>query len=277
MDGPRGVELKAFLRRMRARLSPGDVGLPAAERRRRTPGLRVEEAAALAGVSLTWYSALESGKGSRVSANLLERVADALRLGAAERELLVKLAGPIRSVASPAADYAFLQTIVDGFTAGPACVADQFWNVRAYNVLADAVYGWAKSTEQNLLIRMLAEPEFRRLHTDWETIARQMVAILHLAYGRSPENASAIALVGRLREISAEFPGWWEEYRLSRFIPIEAVLRHPEFGQLRIVFSSFVESAARDTDEPVIILLQPAADEATRALFGKYRASAEKT
>jgi hypothetical protein len=81
-----------------------------------------------------------------------------------------------------------------------------------------------------------------------------MVAILHLSYGRAPENASAIALVERMREISAEFSGWWEEYRLCRFIPIEAVLRHPEFEELRIALSSFVESAARDT-EPVIILL----------------------
>jgi transcriptional regulator with XRE-family HTH domain len=267
MDGPRGAELKAFLRRMRARLAPEDVGLPAADRRRRTPGLRIEEAAALAGVSLTWYSALESGKGSRVSANLLDRVADTLRLNRAERELLVKLAGPVREVASPAADYAFLQTIVDGFTAGPACVADQFWNVRVYNALADAVYGWANADERNLLVRMLAEPGFRRLHSDWEATAKQMVAMLHLSFGRAPDNARAIELVARLREISAEFPNWWDEYRVSRFIPIEAVLHHAELGQLRMVYSSFVESASRDTDDPAVILLQPAADEATREVF----------
>jgi transcriptional regulator with XRE-family HTH domain len=277
MDGARGAELKAFLRRMRARLAPEDVGLPAAERRRRTPGLRIEEAAALAGVSLTWYSALESGKGSRVSANLLDRVADTLRLNRAERELLVKLAGPVRDVASPAADYALLQTIVEGFTAGPACVVDQFWNVRAYNVLAGAVYGWENATEQNLLIRMLTEPGFRRLHSDWEATAMQMVAMLHLSFARAPENASAIELVARLRKMSAEFPGWWDAYQVSRFIPMDAVLQHPELGQLRLKYSSFVESAAHDTDDPAILLLQPAADEATRELFRRLlRVSAEQ-
>ena len=254
--------MKAFLRKMRARLSPEDVGLPAAERRRRTPGLRVEEAAALAGVSLTWYSALESGKGGRVSANLLDRIGTALRLSSEEREHLATLTGAPRNSAASIEIDPILQSVVDGFTTGPAFVSDRLWNVRAFNALADAVYGLSASAEQNLLVRMLSEQGLRDLHEDWERVAHQMVDIAHLSFGRMPESAEALALVERLRASNAEFAEWWDDYGLRRFVPTNAILRHPTMGRLALTFTSFVVTASHRQDD-LVIVLQPAADAET--------------
>lgn len=262
MDVGKGLELKAFLRRMRARLEPQDVGLPAADRRRRAHGLRTEEVAALAGVSLTWYSALESGKGVRVSANMLERVATALRLSPEEREFLTTLA---RQSAAGSSQYEdpVLQAVVDGFTTGPAFVSDRLWNIRAYNAWADAIYGLAASSEDNLLVRMLTEQALRDLHEDWPRIARQMVEIFHLSFGNAPDDAEGIALVARLRLASAEFAEWWESYGLRRFVPTQAVLRHPTMGRLAFTFTSFVAAATNPDAKALFIVLQPPADTGT--------------
>lgn len=165
----RGVELKAFLRAMRSRLKPADVGLPALERGRRTAGLRSEEVASLAGVTLTWYNAFERGKDIRVSSGVLERVADVLRFSADERVYLAALATPVRGAAPIADEHVLLQVIVQGFTSGPAFVSYMFWNIGVHNALADAVYGFSSTDEKNWLARMLLEPEMRALHVDWGT------------------------------------------------------------------------------------------------------------
>lgn len=168
--------------------------IAAADRRRRAHGLRTEEIAALAGVSLTWYSALESGKGVRVSANMLERVATALRLSPEERDSY----DPRTAVAAGSSQYedSVLQAVVDGFTTGPAFVSNRLWNIRAYNAWADAIYGLAASSESNLLVRMLTEQALRDLHEDWPRIARQMVEIFHLSFGmrRTTRRASHSSL-----------------------------------------------------------------------------------
>jgi len=263
MEIGRAGELKTFLRRMRARLAPEDVGLPSTERRRRTPGLRIEEAAALAGVSLTWYSALESGRGARVSPALLDRVAKALRLNSEEHELLATLARPAPLERSRQSGDSVLQAIVDGFTAGPAYVSDRLWNIRKFNAIADDVYAFSTATEHNLLVRMMTEASLRRLHEEWERIARQMVEILHLAFAGAPEDEEAVALVRRLRDSSQDFATWWDGYGLRRFVPTGAVLRHPAMGRLTFTFASFVTYAMPSPDDWAVVVLQPAADEAT--------------
>lgn len=245
---------------MRARLKPEDVGLPAAERRRRMPGLRIEEVAALAGVSLTWYSALEGGKGVRVSSNLLERVGDALRLNAEERNFLAVLVRPLPHGATGREADPLLQAVVDGFTTGPAFVTDRLWNVKAFNGIADAIYGFADVAEQNLLVRMLTEPGLRDLHEDWPRIARQMVEIFHLALGEAADDAEGAGLAARLRNDSAEFGAWWDSYGLRRFVPTAAVLQHPRLGRLAFTYASFVVPAASADRAPLVIVLQPAAD-----------------
>jgi transcriptional regulator with XRE-family HTH domain len=259
----RRAELKAFLRAMRARLSPEDAGLPGVSRRRRAPGLRIEEAASLADVSLTWYSALEGGKDIRVSDGLLEKVAGALRLEGAEREYLFDLASP-RATTLADEDDELLQTIVDGFVGGPALVCDAFWTLRVYNQVADVVYGLSAARERNLLRRMFLDKSFMALHREWPRIAREMVQIAHLSYGRAPNHWYAKALVDDLTVASPEFRRWWSEQAVRRFETMTALLAHPDLGELKFVYASFAQTQVIRSGLPAFIVLQPAADEITK-------------
>ncbi len=265
MAEERKLELKKFLRAMRARLEPGDVGLPPLQRRRRAPGLRIEEAAALAGVSLTWYSAFEGGKDIRVSEDVLERVAQSLKLSAAERHYFNTLAKPGRKTtdeSEPDAGAAFEQSTIDGFTHGPAFVADGFWNVYAYNAIADALYGFRASTEANLLVRMFTEPALRALHIEWARIAIQMTEIFHDAYANAVNDVNITALLARLRE-HEPFVGWWEAYGVRPFLPTSATLESPEVGRLNLTYVSFVEAPGRRVPVGRVLVLQIARDEST--------------
>jgi transcriptional regulator with XRE-family HTH domain len=261
----RSTEIKAFLRAMRARLSPGAVGLPNLGSRRRTPGLRLEEAASLSGVSLTWYSAFEGGKEIRVSKAMLARVASALRLSPAETDYLFALTSK-RAIAAPARDteLPLLQEIVDGFTAGPAFVTDVWWTIKAYNALADRIYALSTARESNLMVRMLLDPQLRLLHVDWDRVARAMVAALHRSFGEEPESDAASALIDYLRDESQEFDAWWSEQLVAELEPKPAILEHPEFGRLALNMSNFVAAQTRAGRSGSIVTLQTAADESTR-------------
>jgi hypothetical protein len=270
MEPGRKSELRSFLRAVRGRVSPEAIGLPIPPRRRRTPGLRLDETAAAVGVSLTWYSSLEAGRNIRVSAKMLRRIGDVLQMTSEEREFLTALAEPHQSQATVDPVDPLLQTVVDGFTAGPAYVSDRFWNILAFNGLADAVYGLSRTQEQNLLTRMFLDPALRRLHADWERLARQMVAIFHLSSGHAPEDQRAIRIVMHLRSESAEFRAWWDDYQLRRFVPTQSTLHHPTLGRLSLTFTSFVAAAIRPTDDPTVVVFQPAADDATRRVLSAY-------
>jgi transcriptional regulator with XRE-family HTH domain len=263
----RSAELKAFLRRMRARIEPEQVGLPPVSRRRRTSGLRIEEVASLAGVSLTWYTALETGKGIRVSLNLLDRVADALRLNPEERDYLNALARPARMGAIAWADDPLLQIVVDGFAAGPAFITDRFWDIHAYNTLADAVYGFSDAADKNLLKRMFLDPYLRELHDEWERIAREMVSILHASYARASEDPQTLELVASLRASSPQFTSWWDDFALGRLGTTATTLTHPTMGRLSLSFVRFIASPLEANDDRVVVVLQPAADRETARIF----------
>jgi transcriptional regulator with XRE-family HTH domain len=270
-----GRELKTFLRAMRARLEPGDVGLPPLERRRRRPGLRIEEAASLAGVSLTWYSAFEGGKGIRVSADVLERIAAMLRLSPAERRYLSALAAPkapSEEALAAFTDAALAQRIVDGFTLGPAFVADPFWTVSAFNPIADAIYGFSNAPEANLLVRMFVDPGLRALHVEWERIAMQMTAIFRDAFGDSVDDARAHLLVARLRETGGPFAVWWDSYTVRPFVPTPATLAHPELGTLTLIYTSYVVTPRERSPDRTMLVIQTAADEITERLLAALSA-----
>jgi transcriptional regulator with XRE-family HTH domain len=273
MNDPRRAALKTFLRAMRTRLSPEAAGFAGERQRRRVPGLRIEEAAALAGVSLTWYSALEGGKDIRVSDALLEKVASALQLDAVEREYLRSLAVPTERV-SRHEDDDLLQSVVDGFATGPAQVIDALWNVKLFNHAADVVYGLSQSTDPNILRRMFLDNSRKSLHPDWEDIAQQMVAILRLSFGRAPRDPAFLLFVAELENQSPDFARWWKDQSVQRFEPKTATLTHATLGLLEFHFASFVVAAATDVDLPTYILLHPAANFATAAqMHALYRSS----
>ncbi len=260
----RSGELKRFLRAMRARMDPRAVGLTIPGRPRRARGLRIDEVAALANVGLTWYTALEAGKDIRVSAKLLDRVAAALRLSSDEREYLFALAKP-REAREPAPpEIATLRPIIDGFTVGPAFICDRFWNVYAFNVAANRVYGYGTTTERNLLARMLFEPAFRALHEDWEAVARRMVGIMHASFGRIPDDSGGVAVIERLHAASPQFTAWWNDFRLADYEPSAGIIVHPQLGRLSLLFTSFIASSMARRDDYLMMVMQSPLDTATR-------------
>lgn len=216
--------LGAFLQAHRARLEPAALGFPPVGRRR-TPGLRREEVAQLAGLSVTWYTWIEQGRDVSVSPTALARLARALRLTAAERTYLFDLAGK-RDPAAPAAQSASevpagLAEAVEAI-ATPAYVLDRQWNAVAWNPPASRLFpGWldksraksgAKSPGRNLLRFIFLEPAARRLIRGWEERARRVLAEFRAECGVFPEDRGMQSLAETLRGQSPVFARLWQEH-----------------------------------------------------------------
>src|SRR4051794_32790089 len=173
------AELGEFLKSRRARISPATVGLPSRSRRR-TPGLRREEVADLAGVGLTWYTWLEQGREIRVSPEVLTGIARALQLEPAERAHLFRLAGHAPPTTEPTAATISprLQRVLDCWDPFPAHVAGRRRDVLAWNRASEAINGWSRLTAdlRNLLRFVFLVPTTRRLLVDWEQEAALSVA-----------------------------------------------------------------------------------------------------
>jgi hypothetical protein len=118
------------------------------------------------------------------------------------------------------------------------------------------------------LARMLFEPAFRALHDDWQPVARRMVGIMHLSFGRTPDDPAGLAVIERLSASSPDFVAWWSDYRLARYEPSKRVIRHPVLGRLNLLFTSFVASAMAQRDDALIFVMQSPLDEATRERLG---------
>lgn len=209
-------ELSDFLRTRRMRLSPVELGLPAGGRRR-TPGLRREEVATLAGVGLTWYTWFEQGRDIGVSAGFVENVARALRLDEVERRHLFVLARldralavpPIRRTASPA-----LQRVLDAIGGLPAFVRNLCWDVVAWNAPADRLFGFSGLPVDrcNSLWLVFAEAGFRHKLVTWEECAPRVLAKFRRDYAKAPDDPAMVDLVTTLQRVSPEFKAWWQQH-----------------------------------------------------------------
>src|SRR5690606_38126950 len=208
-------ELSAFLLQHRRRLAPADVGLPPGGRRR-TPGLRREEVAALAGVGLTWYTWFEQGRGIGVSESFLLGVARALRLDDAECCHLFLLAQgrppPLEAHQSPALD-PLVQRLMDDLPARPAYILDLRWDVLAWNRPADGLFGFSEQApdERNLLRMVFASPRLRRRLPAWEEDAAGMLAEFKRDHALAPDDPALRSLVDDLQRLSPRFRRWWKE------------------------------------------------------------------
>ena len=216
---PERVELAAFLRSRRERLVPAAVGLPTTGRRR-TPGLRREEVAQIAGVGVTWYTWLEQGRQIDVSAHFLEQIVRALRLDGNERAHLFALThnrpppelSPVRYEVTPS-----LRRMLEAFE-GPAYVATACLDVVAWNTALSAVFGDLEAVpphDRNMLWLMFASPDHRAAIPDWEATAKAMLARFRTEYGRHRNDAGFLAVVERVRAASLEFEAWWQEHNVS--------------------------------------------------------------
>jgi transcriptional regulator with XRE-family HTH domain len=253
--GIRRDELAAFLRGRRARLRPGDVGLPGGGRRR-TPGLRRQEVAELAGMSVDYYIRLEQGRGPHPSEQILAALARALMLTRDERDYLFRMAGVSPPTASPArALDPATRHLLDSLEGTPAYVLDAKYDVLAWNSLAIPFIGNLSAVpeaDRNVLRWMFRQPAADPRWSDEDTLAfaRSSVADLRAAYARYPGDRSIEELVTELLGSSPQFARMWAEQEVAARRPMRKQVVHPEAGPLE--FDCHVLHIP-DTDQRLVI------------------------
>lgn len=234
------AELADFLRRSRARLDPAHVGLTAGARRR-TPGLRREEVAALAGMSVDYYTRLEQSRGPHPSRQMLTALARALRLTDDERDHLFHLAGeePPRRASASAHVRPGLLLVLDRLHDTPAMVVTDCGEVLAQNAMSKALSGDASARpprERNLLRRFFLDPATRELFPpeDLAEHARSHVANLRAVAAARPDDPEPAALAAELRAASEEFARLWDEHEVAVRRASVKRFRHPLVGLLEL-------------------------------------------
>ncbi|WP_254878949.1 helix-turn-helix transcriptional regulator [Streptomyces sp. NA04227] len=222
----------------RARISPAEAGLPGGGARRRTPGLRREEVAVLAGVGASWYQWLEQGRAITVSPQVLDAVARVLRLTGAERRHLYALAGlnpPRPEVDRAALDVSEgLHRLIDTWMPYPAHIMDIHWNCVTFNDAAATVLGMRAESPQNCLVAYFTDPLYRERAKSWETNAPQVVAHFRAAYSDHPEDEGFAELVAELGELSEEFVELWNRRDVVTGGMMAKELAHPVVGALHV-------------------------------------------
>jgi hypothetical protein len=239
----RRKELAAFLRSRRERIAPEQVGLPPVSRRR-TPGLRREEVATLAGVGVTWYTWLEQGRDIHASPQVLDALARTLLLDPHERAHLFTLADAPDG--NPAAECQSLpptiQLLLDHLEPYPAIVRNARYDLLAYNFTFSHLLGSNLDElpfeERNSLWLCFTNPAWRAAMIDWADATRQMVAEFRSAMAEHVAEPAWKCLVSRLSAASAEFVELWERHdvaapqnRTKRFL-------HPDVGLLRLDYTN---------------------------------------
>ncbi|MFH8682136.1 helix-turn-helix transcriptional regulator [Streptomyces lydicus] len=240
-------ELRDFLRSRRARIGPAEAGLgPDAAGRRRVPGLRREEVAQLAGISVDYYVRLERGRNPSVSASVLEAVARALRLDEAERAHLFALACPRPGAARrrpvpPQRVRPGLLRLLGSLTDTPAMIMGHRLDVLAANPLAKTLYtdfDALPHRDRNLARFLFLDPAARQLIADWDTAARGTVAALRLYAGRHPHDSRLTELVGELSVHDEDFRQWWTDHDVFAYTHGTKRYRHPLVGELALEYES---------------------------------------
>ncbi|WP_329412668.1 helix-turn-helix transcriptional regulator [Nocardia vinacea] len=269
------AELAAFLRAQRSRLRPTDVGLlPDLEPgRRRTPGLRREEVAELAGVSLTWYTWLEQGRKIAASPQVVDALARALRLDAGQHRHLRRLAGLADPVAAaqPGEAMSRLQRLVDSMMPSPAVIHDGHfdfvvWNQAYTRLRVDPAE--LDPDRRNMLWMMFTHKGNRAAMRNWESAARAVLSQFRALVGRRPDDPRLTAIVAALTEASPEFRTWWSEYPVQDFRAATIGIDHPEAGPMNLELFQL-----RLVENPdLLLVLQLPATEAGRTTITTHLA-----
>ncbi|MET7965485.1 helix-turn-helix transcriptional regulator [Micromonospora sp. NPDC005305] len=238
MSTLRRDELAGFLRTRRARLRPAEVGLPEGVRRR-TPGLRRQEVAQLAGMSIDYYIRLEQGRGPHPSRQVLAALARALLLSRDERAYLFRVAGesPPDAVGPSREVPAGLRHLLDAMTETPAYLVDAAYEILAWNRLAAWFVGDLSTVPagERSMVRWMFGREVPESHwADPEVLrfARTTVADLRAAYGRYPADPALAGLVTELLGLSPRFATLWAEHEVGERRPTVKRVAHPELGPL---------------------------------------------
>ena len=254
--------LAEFLRIRRGRIGPADVGLPGGPGTRRTPGLRREELAALAGVSVDYYTRIEQGRETAPSDAVLGALARALRLTDDEHAHLLALADraagrtPRRRPASPQPARPGLRLLLESIRPSPAYVLSEVNDVLAANpeglALMPGLYDWPPG-QRNTIRYTFLHPAARTIFADWDRVARNSVAHLHTADLTAPEPTAA--LVAELSAASGEFAALWRQHEVWVKRGGETAFRHPVIGSLTL--TSEVLSTAGDGQRMLIYQAAP--------------------
>ncbi len=234
-------ELAAFLRNRRARVLPEDVGLPRGLRRR-TPGLRREEVAVLAGVSPEWYTWLEQGRDITVSVQVLESLVRVLRLDDIERDHLFLLAlrqHPLTETFTPPTVSATVQQFLDQLGTTPACALDVRSNIIAWNAAHCAVFGdySARSGRaRNLIWTLFTTPSPYVCTPEWRELARVYLAQFRAGYGRFINDPWWAEQIAELNRVSPEFRELWPRHDVQNVSEGHKTMHNPAVGALSFDF-----------------------------------------
>ncbi|GHD29044.1 transcriptional regulator [Streptomyces violarus] len=270
-------DIRDFLAGRRGRITPEQVGLPTSGRRR-VPGLRREEVAVLAGVSIEWYTRLEKGHISGVSEDVLDAVARALQLDEDERTYLFDLARaarPARRTAPRRKDVEIppsVQWLLDSMTMSAAFVRNGRLDVVAANALARALHAPMFDSDTvdqhgraNFARYHFLDPGSEHFFVDWEAGARATVALLRAEAGREPHDRTLRELIGELSTLSPEFRTMWATHDVRIRHGGTKRLQHPEVGRLELTYRSLdLPLSDRAVHDLTLYTAEPGTDDEDR-------------
>ena len=226
-----------FLRAQRGRVSPADVGLPDVAGRR-VAGLRREEVAVLAGVSVDYYTRLEQGRERTPSAQVVAAICGVLRLSPDARDHADRIAGLAPSIPPPpgTASPELIQ-LMDAFPGAAAYVVDPAFRVIAANATATALLG-PTQLEGGALEYIFLDPSSRSYFVEWEVVARASVSALRLAAGHATPHPDVPPLIARLRHGSRDFEELWADHAVAGLNITRKVIEHPDVGRLELTYQT---------------------------------------
>jgi transcriptional regulator with XRE-family HTH domain len=260
-----------YLRNRRAKLDPAAFGIVST--RRRTPGLRREEVAQRANVSATWYTWLEQGRGGTPSTDVLDGIANALALTAAEREHLFLLAQhrpPEVRYRPPEPVTPQLQRVLDSLPLCPAVVKTAEWDIVAWNRAAEVVladYSAFPPEQRNILRIFFGHPQARKKMADWESYARFMVASFRSEAVRAGASERVEALVDELCRSYPEFAAIWREHDVQTHGEGTKRFQHATAGSITLDYSAFAVVGRPDLGLVIHTPATPEDAERIRALI----------
>ncbi len=265
-------ELGAFLRSRRERIGPEQVGLRPS-RRRRTPGLRREEVAQLAGVGVTWYTWLEQGRDINASAQVLDAIARTLLFDPHERAHLFTLAGaPDTTIAGECRTLApSAQLLLDQLEPYPACVVNARYDLLAFNRVWGSSFPHLATVpleDRNTLWLIFTDPAWRKVVLDWDDAAARMVAQYRAAMAEHVAEPAWKSLVARLHRASPEFAAVWERHDVQAPENRVKRIQHPTAGLLRLDYTYLWLGQRLGTR---LVAYTPADDETRRRLENLHR------
>ncbi|MGW3996150.1 helix-turn-helix domain-containing protein [Amycolatopsis sp. NPDC004772] len=257
--------LGAFLKARRAALDPADLGLPPGVTHRRVKGLRREELAQLAGISVDYYTRLEQGRAKNVSDAVLDALARALRLDPGEEAYLHNLAAPKRrEKPAPQRVRPELQHLLDAIQA-PAFVFGRYLDVLAWNALGGAVaFDFAHLEERSMPKLVFTDERAKELHPEYDAVCRELVANLRAESGRHPGDPRFAQLVDELSLASARFRRLWAEHAVQEKAQGWKLFANPVAGELRLHYQTL--RLPDDPDQGLVVYHAEPGSASERAL-----------